>query len=107
LARQIGLVLTVEPNDELFERATDLCERMARLPREATTLNKRNLDAIAEASGDAAGRLASAAYDALTLTNSPRANAPDGRSFREILNSEGMQGMKKARAAQYESPWLR
>lgn len=106
-ARDIGLVLTVEPDDELFDRAGDLCGRMARLPREAAVLNKRNVDAIADASGDAAGRLAGNAHDALTLTNSPRATAPDGRTFRQILDTEGMQGMKKARAAQYETPWLR
>jgi len=106
-AREIGLVLTVEPEDELLERARELCRRIARLPREAALLNKRTIDNIADASGDAAGRLAGAAGDVITLSNSPTAKAPDGRTFREILDSEGLGGMKKARAAQYETPWLR
>ncbi|MCU1344054.1 MAG: putative enoyl-CoA hydratase/carnitine racemase match [Acidimicrobiia bacterium] len=106
-AREIGLVLSVEPDDEIMDRVSDLCQRMARLPREAAQLNKRTIDAIADASGDAAGRLAGAALDAVTLTNSPRATAPDGRTFREIIDSEGMQGMKQARAAQYTESWLR
>lgn len=106
-AREIGLVLTVEPDDELVERARDLCRRIARLPREAALLNKRTVDAIADAAGEAAGRLAGAARDVVTLSNSPRAAAPDGRTFREILDTEGMDGMKRARAAQYDTPWLR
>jgi enoyl-CoA hydratase/carnithine racemase len=106
-AREIGLVLTVEPDDELVERARELCRRIARLPREAALLNKRTVDTIADASGDAAGRLAGAVGDIVTLSNSPRASAPDGRTFREILDTDGLDGMKKARAAQYETPWLR
>ncbi|HUZ08759.1 MAG TPA: enoyl-CoA hydratase/isomerase family protein [Acidimicrobiales bacterium] len=105
-ARDIGLVLTVEPDDRLLERARELCRRLARLPREAVLLNKRHVDATADASGDAAGRLAGAAHDALTLSNSGRAVAPDGRTFREIIAAEGTAGLKSARAAQYESPWL-
>jgi enoyl-CoA hydratase/carnithine racemase len=105
-AREIGLVLTVEPDADLFDRALDLAARLARLPREALLLNKRAVDAVADASGDAAGRVAGAGRDAITLANSGRATAPDGRTFRDILDSEGMDGMKRARAAQYETPWL-
>ena len=106
-ARQIGLVLTVEPDDELLDRARDLAARLARLPREAVLLNKRTIDAVAEASGDAPGRVAGLAHDAVTLANSGHATAPDGRTFREIVDAEGVDGMKRARAAQYDSPWLR
>ena len=105
-ARRIGLVLTVEADDALVERARDLCSRLARLPREAVLLNKRHVDAVADASGDAAGRVAAAAHDALTLANSARAAAPDGRTFRDIIASEGVDGLKRARAAQYDGPWL-
>jgi enoyl-CoA hydratase/carnithine racemase len=107
LAAQIGLVLTVEPDAELMERARDLAGRLARLPREAILLNKRAIDAVAEAGGDLAGRLAGMAADAVTLANSGRATAPDGRTFRAIIDAEGMDGLKKARAAQYDTPWLR
>lgn len=106
-ACQIGLVLTVEPDDELLPRARDLARRLARLPREAVLLNRRAIDAVAEASGDAAGRAAGLAADAVTLANSDRARAPDGRSFREIIDTEGLDGLKAARAAQYDLAWLR
>jgi len=107
LAAQIGLVLTVEPDAELPARARDLASRLARLPREAILLNKRAIDAVAEAGGDLDGRLAGQAADAVTLANSGRATAPDGRTFREIIDTEGMDGLKSARAAQYDTPWLR
>jgi enoyl-CoA hydratase/carnithine racemase len=106
-AQRIGLVLTVEPDDEMLDRARELARRMARLPRQAVLLNKRTVDAIADAAGDAAGRIAGAAHDAITLANTPQATAPDGRTFREIIDTEGIDGMKAARAAQFDSPWLR
>jgi enoyl-CoA hydratase/carnithine racemase len=106
-ACDIGLVLTVEPDGELVERARDLSRRLARLPATATLLNKRAVDAIADASGEAAGRRVGAARDVITLSESPRATAPDGRTFREILDHEGMQGLKTARAEQYDTAWLR
>ena len=106
-ARDIGLVLSVEPDAELLDRARDLAGRLARLPREAVLLNRRAIDAVADAAGDAAGRVAALAADATTLANSARATAPDGRSFRAIIDSEGMAGLKAARAAQYDTPWLR
>lgn len=106
-AREIGLVLTVERDDELVERARDLCRRLTRLPREALLLNKRTVDAIAEAAGDAAGRTTGDARDAITLGDSASARAPDGRTFRDIIDREGTAGMKAARDAQYTEPWLR
>jgi enoyl-CoA hydratase/carnithine racemase len=105
-ARQIGLVLTVEPDDQLVERASDLARRLARLPGETLLLNKRTVDAVADAAGEAAGRTAGQGFDAVTLANSPRATAPDGRTFREIIDEEGMAGLKRAREAQYRDPWL-
>jgi enoyl-CoA hydratase/carnithine racemase len=107
LAARIGLVLTVEPDAELMDRSRELAGRLARLPREAILLNKRAIDAVAEAGGELDGRLAGQAADAVTLANSGRATAPDGRTFREIIDTEGMDGLKSARAAQYEGPWLR
>jgi enoyl-CoA hydratase/carnithine racemase len=106
-AVEIGLALTVERDEDLYERAQDLCRRLARLPPSSTLLNKRAVDAIADASGDAAGRLAGAARDVITLSDSGRATAPDGRTFREIIDTEGIGGLKAARAAQYAEPWLR
>ncbi len=106
-ARSIGLVLTVEPEEELLGRARELSQRIARLPREAVLLNKRTVDAIADASGDAAARLVGIPHDVLTLSHSARATAPDGRSFSEIRRTEGVAGIKRAQDAQYSSGWLR
>ena len=55
-AEKIGLVLTVEPAAQLLSRATDLAERLARMPREALGLNKAAIEAVLETSGRAAGR---------------------------------------------------
>jgi enoyl-CoA hydratase/carnithine racemase len=105
-ARQIGLVLTVEPDALLRERAIDLATRIARMPRQAVLLNRRAVDAVADAAGGAAGRAAGLTADTDTLIASKFATAPDGRTFREIVAAEGVAGLKQARAAQYESPWL-
>ena len=106
-ARDLGLVLTVEPDDELLPRVLDLAGRLARMPHEGLELNRRAINAVADAAGDAEARAAAVAHDALTLSMAAHATAPDGRSFRTILDTEGMEGMKRARAAQYESNWLR
>ena len=105
-AAEIGLVLTVEPDAALRERAIDLATRIARMPRQAVLLNRRAADAVADACGGAAARAAALTADTDTLTASKFATAPDGRTFREIIAAEGVAGLKRARAAQYESPWL-
>jgi enoyl-CoA hydratase/carnithine racemase len=106
VARELGLVLSVERDDELLDRARELARRLARLPREAVAANKRAVDAVADAAGDESGRRAGLAQDATTLAASGRATAPDGRTFREIIESEGVDGLKRARAAQYTGSWL-
>jgi enoyl-CoA hydratase/carnithine racemase len=105
-ARELGLVLSVEADDQFLDRARDLARRLARLPRLAVTLNKRSVDAIADAAGDAAGRRVGLASDAVTLVESAGAQAPDGRTFREIIDTEGMDGLKRARNDQYTGSWL-
>jgi enoyl-CoA hydratase/carnithine racemase len=105
-AERLGLVLTVEPADQLLARATDLAERLARMPREALGLNKAAIEAVLENSGRAEGRLAGRARDAITKTAAAQARAPDGRLFEDILRAEGMAGMKAARAQQYDENWL-
>jgi len=106
-AKEIGLVLTVEPDGELHERVLELARRIARMPREATELNRRAIDAVADASGGAAARVAALAHDTVTLSMAAHATAPDGRTFRSIIEAEGLDGMKRARSAQYAEPWLR
>lgn len=106
-AARIGLVLAVVPDDELLDRSRELCARIARMPREAALLNTRTVDAVADAAGDAAGRAAGDTGDVATLVASARAAAPDGRTFREIIDAEGLAGLKAARQAQWNDPWLR
>lgn len=105
-AERIGLVLTVEPDNLLLTRATDLAERLARMPREALGLNKAAIEAVLENSGRAEGRIAGRACDAVTKTAASAARAPDGRRFEDILRDEGMAGMKAARGRQYDENWL-
>ena len=105
-AAEIGLVLTVEPDEVHLDRTRELAVRISRLPKEAILLNRRTIDAFADAAGESAGRIAGTAHDIATLVDSMRAAAPDGRTFREILATDGMDGMKKARAEQYDSSWL-
>jgi enoyl-CoA hydratase/carnithine racemase len=106
-AEKIGLVLTVEPAAELQARATDLAERLARMPREALGLNKAAIEAVLETSGRAAGRIAGRERDAITKSRATDARAPDGRTFGDILRDEGVEGMKSARGLQYSENWLR
>lgn len=106
-AHTIGLVLTIEPDAELQARVLELARRIARMPRESVLLNRRTIDAAADAAGDAAARTAALDGDTATLLASGRATAPDGRTFRSIIEAEGMDGLKRARAAQYDTPWLR
>jgi enoyl-CoA hydratase/carnithine racemase len=106
-ARAIGLVLTIEPDGDLQTRTHDLAVRIARMPRESVLLNRRTIAAAADAAGEANARAAALDGDTATLLAADRATAPDGRTFRSIIESEGMDGMKRARAAQYDSPWLR
>lgn len=105
-AERIGLVLTVIPEDRLVARATELAERLARMPRETMHLNKVCIENVMEASGRAAGRLAGRTQDVITKSMAPAALAPDGRRFEDILRAEGIEGMKRARELQYSEPWL-
>jgi enoyl-CoA hydratase/carnithine racemase len=105
-ACEIGLVLTVVPDDVLTTRTMELARRLARMPRDGMLLNKRAVDAAADVGGDEAARAAGRAHDAVTLAMAKHATAPDGRTFRSIIASEGMAGLKAAREAQYADPWL-
>jgi enoyl-CoA hydratase/carnithine racemase len=105
-ARELGLVLSVEPDDELVARSLDLARRIARMPREGVELNRRAINTVADVAGEAAARQAALAHDSLTLSMAAHATAPDGRTFRSILEHEGMEGMKTARALQYADNWL-
>ena len=105
-AERIGLVLAVEAADVLLARTTELARRVARMPREGILLNKAAINNVAEVTGRAAGRLVGRAQDALTKSMTSAARAPDGRYFEEVLKTEGIDGLKRARDLQYRDAWL-
>lgn len=105
-AVDIGLALLVLPRDRLEAGASELAERIARMPRDAMRLNKAAIDRAGEAGGRAAARLAGRAGDLFTKALSGAARAPDGRLFQEILQAEGPQGLKQAQKQQYTDSWL-
>jgi enoyl-CoA hydratase/carnithine racemase len=105
-AAEIGLALVAVPEAELAGKARSLARRIAALPGPATVLNKAAANAVAEASGAAAGRVAGRAYEALVRSMSHAALAPDGRIFEQVLRDEGMDGLKRARDQQFRGSWL-
>ena len=105
-AAEIGLALLVIERAQLQSAATELAERMARMPRDALRLNKAAIDRAAEAGGRSAGRLAGRAGDLITKTVTHLARAPDGRLFDEILSADGPPGLKQAQKQQYTDSWL-
>lgn len=105
-AVDIGLALVELPAERLQEAATALAQRIARLPREAMSLNKRAINRAAEAGGRAAGRLAGRSSDLVTKSMSRLARAPDGRLFDDILKAEGPQGLKQAQQQQFSDSWM-
>lgn len=107
LAQRLGIVLAVEPTEELDARSHDLAARISRMPRQAVRRNRATIDAAADAAGASAERRAALDGDTQTLVAAASAEAPDGRRFRDVIRDEGMSGMKAARAQQYQTPWLR
>lgn len=105
-AAEIGLVLLTMPADLLLDRAFDLAWRIARLPREAVILNKAGIDKMIDVMGRASGRLVGRQQDAMTKDMARRARAPDGRTFDAILKSDGIEGVKRGRDAQFTGSWL-
>jgi hypothetical protein len=76
------------------------------MPREAVLLNRRTIDAVADAGGDAASRVAALAHDTVTASMATHAAAPDGRTFQSIIEASGIDGMKAAQRQQFSEPWL-
>jgi enoyl-CoA hydratase/carnithine racemase len=105
-AADIGLILLTVPAAALLDRARDLATRIASLPRESVLLNKACIDKMTDAMGRANGRVVGRLHDTMTKAMSTQARAPDGRTFDEILKSEGIEGVKRGRDAQFKGSWL-
>lgn len=105
-ARQAGLVFKVEAASALQARARALAQRISRMPRDALILNKASIVAVDEAMGRATAMVAGRPHENLVLAANPSAKAPDGRTFEEILRTEGVAGLKRAREQQFRGSWL-
>jgi enoyl-CoA hydratase/carnithine racemase len=104
-AVRFGIALTVIPVDRLGQRSEELAARIARMPADALRLNKAAIDAAAEVGGREAGRHAGRALDLITKVMSHQALAPDGRTFDEIIQTEGVRGMRAAQREQFTGSW--
>lgn len=105
-AADIGLILLTVPAEALLDRARDLAARIATLPREAVLMNKAGIDRMTDAMGRANGRTVGRLHDTMTKAMASHARAPNGRTFDEILKSEGIEGVKRGRDAQFKGSWL-
>lgn len=105
-AAHIGLAQLVLRDNVLVEAAVALGTQIARMPHEATRLNKAAINHTLDAAGRATGRTAGRAADVTTKDASHRAMSPDGRNFAEILAAEGVAGLVQAQKAQIPTPWL-
>jgi enoyl-CoA hydratase/carnithine racemase len=102
-AQHIGLIMLSVAADQLMGAAFDLARRIALTPSKSAQLNKLAINRVIEASGLEQAMNVGRAHDALTAAMSKFAAAPDGRLFRDILQSEGVAGLRSAVA---QPPWL-
>lgn len=76
-ARELGLVTEVVPPGKALERALELAEEVAKLPRLAVSVAKQAADLIPEASREAGLMVERLAYGLLAQTDEARAAADD------------------------------
>jgi enoyl-CoA hydratase/carnithine racemase len=103
IAKQMGLVLATVPPPKLMIAARALADRIASGPRASARLNKVTINAMVDAMGREGALRAGRAGDVATAQMSRSARAPDGRSFRDILEREGPSGVRKVLA---RTPWF-
>jgi enoyl-CoA hydratase/carnithine racemase len=76
-AHAAGVVTEVVPEGKALDRALELARKLAGLPREAVTITKQAIDAVAESPRDAALLVERLAYAALAQTEAARSAARD------------------------------
>jgi enoyl-CoA hydratase/carnithine racemase len=76
-ARAAGVVTEVVSEGRALDRALELAHRLAALPRDAVTVTKQAIDAVAESPRDAALLVERLAYAALAQTDAARDAARD------------------------------
>lgn len=105
-AQRIGLVLATFPAETFWGKVIDLARRIAAMPPEAVTLNRRVINGALIAMGWDSQRELSLALNTVTNLLAGEARASDGRRFADILAEEGWQGYKTARDGPFTPPWL-
>lgn len=106
-AKEIGLVLEVVADDELLPRVHDLAMRVAATPPHQVLFSKRQTDGTLALMGRLANEVFSLPNQAILNSLAQLAESPDGRKLLDILRDEGIAGLKKARDAGRDEPWLR
>jgi enoyl-CoA hydratase/carnithine racemase len=102
-AERIGLIMLAVAASQLAEATFELARRIAHTPAKSTQLNKLSINSMIDAGGLQQAMNAGHTHDALTAAMSKFATAPDGRLVRDILQAEGVAGLRTAFA---QPPWL-
>jgi enoyl-CoA hydratase/carnithine racemase len=105
-AKEIGLILDVFPAETFHDKVYDLARRVAAMPPDAVILNRRLVNAAANAMGWNAAVEVGRALDAITNSVAGRATSIDGRNFHELRRQGDWAGFKDARDAAFKEPWL-
>jgi len=105
-AKEIGLVLEVFGEDEFDAKARDLARRVAAMPAQAVTLNRKVINGMLKIVGWSAQAHYAPIVNAMTNLISRHAAMGDGRRPLELLESEGWEAFKDARDAPFRQPWL-
>lgn len=105
-AKEIGLVLEVLPAATFADKALDLARRVASMPPEAVTLNRRVVNGWLTMQGWHSQREFSLALNTVTNAMAGQARAADGQVLIEIMREQGWSAYKAARDAAFDPPWL-
>lgn len=106
-AKQIGLVIEVIPDEEFADRVADLAARIAAMPPLQVAFSKRQTEGTLAMMGKLTNEVFSLPNQAILNSLAVEATGPDGRRLLEVLEEEGIAGLKKARDGKHEEPWLR
>jgi enoyl-CoA hydratase/carnithine racemase len=105
-AKEIGLVLEVFPAETFSDKVNDLALRVAAMPADAVMLNRRLVNAAANAMGWNIAAEIGRALDAITNSVADDATSADGRNFHQLRLQGDWAAFKEARDAPFRPPWL-
>jgi enoyl-CoA hydratase/carnithine racemase len=105
-AKEIGLVAEVCPDEGLSARVADLARRIASMPSDGVTINRRVINAAMDLMGWTMQTHVAAALNAIANSTSHDARSSNGRALFDVLAQEGWLAFKSERDAAFEPPWL-